>query len=140
MSYPSVLNSNIQDLSTYMDETNTIGKFNTMSCYASFNFLEMDMNTSTRNKIAFGIPILEYHYANAEEIPISKSKRIGQIIWEMDRDKYFDYIYKPKNIHEKSFGFIPYISAAQYPLYNDGQGEVLNNLGLGITMQEDWDS
>ena len=61
-----------------------------MSCDASFNFLEKDISTSTIDKITFGTPILEYRNADADPVPYNESLRIGQIIWEMDKDKYFD--------------------------------------------------
>ena len=46
----------------------------------------------------------------------------------MDKDKYFDYIYKPKNVYEKTSGFIPGISAAYYPVQSDGMGKLQKSL------------
>ena len=63
----------------------------------------------------------------------------------MDKDKYFDYIYKPKNVYEKTSGFIPGISAAYYPVQSDGKGKLQKslkedfyNFGLGKLVKEDW--
>lgn len=37
----------------------------------------------------------------------------------MDKDRYFERIYKPKNVYEKNFGLNPRLSAAFYPVEND---------------------
>ena len=63
----------------------------------------------------------------------------------MDKDKYFDYIYKPKSIYEKASGFIPGISAAYYPAQSNAKGKLQRmprddfyNSGLGKPIKEDW--
>ena len=50
-----------------------------MSCEPSFNLLEKDLSTSKKNKIAFGVPILEYKDADSQPLVpgINETQRIG---------------------------------------------------------------
>lgn len=90
------------------------------------------------------MPLTEHRTADGEPILFQKRQRIGQIIWEMDKDKYFDQIYKPVTFGEQEQSFAPRVSAAYYPVQNDGTGLIgkipdpkLFNDGFGQVIMQD---
>ena len=95
--------------------------------------------------MSIGIPIFEYR--DQDRLPISEienKQRIGQIIFELNKEKYFGQIYKPSNFYHQEFGLIPRISSAYYPVENDGKGNVQKvfdteffNSGFGKVIDED---
>ena len=118
--------------------------FNERSCGASFNLLELDLNTSSRNTISFGVPLTEYRDSDGNEISFENRKRIGQIIWEMDLDENFERIYKPVSFEESGSGMIPRLTADHYPVQNDGDSLIgkipvkeFFNLGIGKLIHKD---